>query len=407
MIVSQRSKEAPVKITALRLREVTGRFEYGGLFWEDWLVRPLDMYTRRHSPAEEGISSNGDGNYAISAIFLEILTDSELVGLAGPIAADWAFVIDRQLKDVIIGEDPLATERLWDMLYRSAVHGRKGVVMQAISVIDCALWDLKGKWAGVPVYRLLGGPLRDSIPAYASTLGVSVEPTAAAAKARALAAEGYTAMKWFFKYGPAAGSAGLADNLALAHAVRAAVGDEVDLMFDAWMSFDVPNAVKLGLALAAVRPRWLEEAVPPDRIESSAELRRRLPFPIATGEHEYTRWGAKQLLDARAADVIQPDIYWAGGISEVVKICTLASTYDVQVIPHGHSTHTTAHFLYAQPPQLCPLIEYLLKWNQIHQHFLRTPLQPVNGIVVPPDVPGMGMELDEAKISRQRELHWD
>jgi L-alanine-DL-glutamate epimerase-like enolase superfamily enzyme len=212
-------------------------------------------------------------------------------------------------------------------------------------------------------------------------------------------------MKWFFKYGPGAGASGMAANLAMARAVREAVGDHVDLMFDAWMSFDVPYATQFGQALAEVRPRWLEEAVPPDRIESSAELRRKLPFPIATGEHEYTRWGTRQLLDARAADVIQPDIYWAGGISEVAKICTLASTYDVQVIPHGHSTPATAHFLFAQPPQLCPLIEYLLKWNQIHQHFLRTPLQPVGGMVIPPDAPGMGMELDQRKIVRERAIN--
>jgi L-alanine-DL-glutamate epimerase-like enolase superfamily enzyme len=277
--------------------------------------------------------------------------------------------------------------------------------MQAISCIDCALWDLKGKRFAVPVYTLLGGPLREAIPAYASALGYSVEPAAAAERARTLAAEGYTAMKWFFKYGPGAASRGMAANLAMARAVREAVGDGVDLMFDAWMSFDVPYARQFGLALAEVRPRWLEEAVPPDRIESSAELRRLLPFPLSTGEHEYTRWGARQLLDAHAADVLQPDIYWAGGISEVTKICALASTYDVQVIPHGHSTHASAHFLFAQPPQLCPLIEYLLKWNQIHQHFLRTPLQPVAGVVIPPDTPGMGMELDPAKIIHERDLN--
>lgn len=394
-----------MKITALRLREVTGRFEHTGAFWEDWLVRPLDVYTDWRAQGEEGIVRQPDGSYSITAIFLEVRTDSELVGLAGPVARDWAYVIDRQLKEVIIGQDPLATERIWDMLYRYAVHGRKGVVMQAISCIDCALWDLKGKRFGVPVYTLLGGPLRDAIPAYASALGYSVAPSAAAERARALAAEGYTAMKWFFKYGPGAGARGMAANLAMARAVREAVGDDVDLMFDAWMSFDVPYATQFGRALAEVRPRWLEEAVPPDRIESSAELRRRLPFPISTGEHEYTRWGTRQLLDAHAADVIQPDIYWAGGISETTKICALASTYDVQVIPHGHSTHATAHFLFAQPPQLCPLIEYLVKWNQIHQHFLRTPLHPVAGVVIPPDTSGMGMELDPAKIMHERDLN--
>ncbi|HWE63767.1 MAG TPA: enolase C-terminal domain-like protein [Chloroflexota bacterium] len=396
-----------MKITALRLRAVSGRLEHAGTFWEDWLVRPFDMYTSQHAAGDEGLIQDGEGRYRLSAIFLELRTDSDLIGLAGPIGQDQAYLIDRQLKQVIIGQDPLATERIWDMLYRAAVHGRKGVVMQAISAIDCALWDLKGKWAGVPVYRLLGGPLRETIPAYASTLGYSVEPDAAARRAQELAAQGYRAMKWFFKYGPAAGSAGMARNLALARAVRAAVGDDVDLMFDAWMSWDVAYATQLGLALAEVRPRWLEEPVPPDRIASVAELRRRLPFPTATGEHEYTRWGAKQLLDAGASDVLQPDIYWAGGISELVKICTLASTYDVQVIPHGHSTHASAHLLYAQPPQLCPFIEYLLKWNEINQHFFRTPLRPVNGVVVPPEAPGMGMELDDEKILQQQELGWD
>jgi L-alanine-DL-glutamate epimerase-like enolase superfamily enzyme len=163
----------------------------------------------------------------------------------------------------------------------------------------------------------------------------------------------------------------------------------------------------MGAYLADVRPRWLEEPVPPDRIQSCAALRHQLPFPIATGEHEYTRWGIKQLLDAGAADVIQPDIYWAGGISEVVKICALASTYDVAVIPHGHSSHATAHVLYAQPPQLCPYLEYLLKWNEINQFFFREQLRPVHGVVVPPDRPGLGAELDAGKIERQRELHWD
>jgi L-alanine-DL-glutamate epimerase-like enolase superfamily enzyme len=189
-------------------------------------------------------------------------------------------------------------------------------------------------------------------------------------------------------------------------ALRSAVGDEVELMFDCWMSWDVAYARRVGAALAEVRPRWLEEPVPPDRLENCAALRRQLPFPIATGEHEYTRWGFKQLLDAGAADVIQPDIYWAGGISETLKICTLASTYDVEVIPHGHSSHATAHLLYAQPPQLCPYLEYLLKWNAINQFFVREPLQPVNGVVVPPERPGLGMDLDEAKIEQRQDLRW-
>jgi L-alanine-DL-glutamate epimerase-like enolase superfamily enzyme len=111
-------------------------------------------------------------------------------------------------------------------------------------------------------------------------------------------------------------------------------------------------------------------------------------------------------MDARAADVLQPDIYWAGGISEMVKIAALASVYDLVLIPHGHSTPATAQFIAAQPPTLCPILEYLIKWNQIHQYFFANPLKPVDGMISVPTDAGMGVELDEAKIERERELRW-
>jgi L-rhamnonate dehydratase len=395
-----------MKITGIRQIEVQGSLEFAGRFWEERLVRPVDVYPDQRAEGPPPIERLADGRYRVTSIFVEILTDGAVTGLGGPITADQALIIDRQLKPLLIGQDPLAVERLWDRLYRFAVHGRKGVVMLAISALDCALWDLKGKWANAPVYQLLGGPVRDSLPAYASALGYSVRPEDAAQRARELIGQGYTATKWFFRHGPGDGKEGMTYNIALARALRDAVGNDVDLMLDAWMSWDVPYVTAIAPALAEVQPRWLEEPALPDRIESYAEIRRRVPFPIAGGEHEYTRWGCKQLLDAEAVDVLQPDIYWAGGISELVKICAIASTYDVQVIPHGHSTPATAHLLFAQPPQLCPYIEYLVKWNEIHQFFFRQPLKPVNGRVVPPDRPGMGMELDEAKIEQRRELTW-
>jgi len=140
--------------------------------------------------------------------------------------------------------------------------------------------------------------------------------------------------------------------------------------------------------------------------DACAEIRARCCIPIATGEHEYTRWGLKQLMDARAADVLQPDIYWAGGISEMLKIAALASTYEVVLIPHGHSTPATAQFIAAQPPTLCPILEYLIKWNEIHQFFFRNPLKPVRGMITVPTAPGMGVELDESRIESERELRW-
>jgi L-alanine-DL-glutamate epimerase-like enolase superfamily enzyme len=111
-------------------------------------------------------------------------------------------------------------------------------------------------------------------------------------------------------------------------------------------------------------------------------------------------------MDAEAVDVLQPDIYWAGGITEMLKICALASTYDLPVIPHGHSTPASAHLIASQPVGVCPLLEYLIKWNEIHQFFLKTPLKPVNGVVTLPETPGLGMDLDAAKIEEDKILRF-
>jgi L-alanine-DL-glutamate epimerase-like enolase superfamily enzyme len=142
----------------------------------------------------------------------------------------------------------------------------------------------------------------------------------------------------------------------------------------------------------------------PDKIAQYAEIRRNVRIPISGGEHEYTRWGLKMLMDAGACDVLQPDIYWAGGISEMMKIIALASAYDLVVIPHGHSTPASAHLIAAWPQTTCPLLEYLVKWNEIHQFFLKAPLQPINGVVTLPTTPGIGMDLDEAKIETREEV---
>ena len=144
----------------------------------------------------------------------------------------------------------------------------------------------------------------------------------------------------------------------------------------------------------------------PDKIAAHAEIRRHSPVPIATGEHEYTRWGQKQLMDARAADVLQPDTYWAGGISELVKIGALASTYDLPVIPHGHSVPANVQLIAAMPAATMPLVEYLVKWNQLHQFFWKEPVMPVDGVVSVPQGPGMGVELDPAKIEEERDITW-
>src|SRR5262249_42665384 len=156
---------------------------------------------------------------------------------------DQAAVIGREFRPLALGQDPRASERIWDLLYRSAVHGRKGVVMQALSALDCALWDLKGRWVGQPLYRLLGGPTRAELPCYASALGYAIEPERAAARAKELQAQGFKAQKWFFRHGPARGREGLRENVELVEALREAIGPDDDLMLDCWMSFDVPYTI--------------------------------------------------------------------------------------------------------------------------------------------------------------------
>jgi len=205
--------------------------------------------------------------------------------------------------------------------------------MMAISAVDTALWDIRGKAAGLPVYRLLGGPTRDAIPAYASCLGMPIDPERLASRAQALKAEGFVAQKWFFRYGPGDGRAGLLKNVEMVRLLREAVGDEVDLMFDAWLGWDVPYTVEMCRRIEPYGPRWLEEPVAPDRLTAYAEIRRQTSVPIASGEHEYTRWGFKALLDAEGVDVVQADPDWTGGISELTKIMALCSAYDKPVIP--------------------------------------------------------------------------
>jgi L-alanine-DL-glutamate epimerase-like enolase superfamily enzyme len=138
----------------------------------------------------------------------------------------------------------------------------------------------------------------------------------------------------------------------------------------------------------------------PDRLESYQRIHERTSIPLAGAEHEYTRWGFTRWFDARALDVIQPDIYWAGGISEVTKIAAAASMHDLQTIPHGHSAAATLHFSLAQSPAHTPIQEHLEIWNRVHQFFLASPVVPVDGLLRPNDLPGLGMALDEGRIQR-------
>ncbi|MDP7226733.1 MAG: enolase C-terminal domain-like protein [SAR202 cluster bacterium] len=393
-----------MKIVDLKIREFDGVMEHPDPFWEERLVQPLDIYPDYRARGANFTTSLGDGKYAMRSVFLEIHTDDGVVGLSGPFTRHEGFIIDTHLRGILVGADALATELLWDQMYRGSIHGRKGNDMLAISVVDCGLWDLKGKAFGQPVYRLLGGPTREEIPAYASALGFSIELEDAARRAREFVAQGYGAMKWFFRDGPTDGPDGVRRNLSLAEALRDAVGSDIDIMLDAWSSWDVPYSIEMANSLAEYDIRWLEEPVLADKTDSYIEIQRASPIMISGGEHEYTRWGFRAIVENKAMDVLQPDIFWCGGISETLKICALASTFDLPVIPHGHSSHATAHLIASQSPAICPIQEFLIKWNAVHQFFLSDPLVPQNGVIQIPQTPGLGLAIDESKVKEERIL---
>lgn len=364
-------------------------------FWEERLVRPVDIYPKYRVQGPDYPAPR-----ILTQKFLEIIADDGTIGIYGPIEDHVLQIVESRLKQHLIGEDPFCTEKLWDIMYRSQVHGRKGETMFAISAVDIALWDLKGKALGQPVVKLLGGPTREKIPAYASTLGHSLEPKKVADACRMYVDEGYKAMKWFFRYGPSHGLKGMEKNLELVKTVRDTVGYDVDLMLDCWMSWTVNYTLKMARLLERYEPAWIEEPLMPDDIDGYARLTRELEIPIAGGEHEYTRWGVKELLKRHAVDILQTDVTWAGGITEMMKICALASAEGIPVIPHAGWTEPSLCVIFSQPEPVCPMIEYLVKWGVLQQAFLGGH-KPEKGYYKAPTEPGVGYTLERDKITKE------
>ena len=388
-----------MKITKIIIRKLFGTINFDGQFWEERLVRPIDIYPEYE--IEQG-EAKKKGKFLTESIFIEIYTDNDLSGIAGPIDEQQAFIIEKNLSEIILGKDPLAIELLWDQMHRLSVHGRQGITMQAISAIDCALWDIKGKYFNTPIYNLIGGPTRNSIPAYASMLGFSVtDMSLVAERALAYKAKGFDAQKWFFRYGPMSGKEGLKKNIELVETLRNTLGEDYDIMLDCWQSMDYQYVLELARNIEPFRPFWLEEVVMPDRIDIYKKIKEKINIPLSGAEHEYTRWGMFRFLEKKALDILQPDIYWAGGLSEVMKIASLASTYDLLIIPHGHSSNATLHFSLSQIPIHTPYQEFLIKWNIVHQHFLKYPEIPVQGQFRIPTRAGLSMELDQEKVEKE------
>ncbi len=392
-----------MKITDVSLFKVRGA--YSGPYFPpgDRQAQMMDVYPEFNALAMSG-RRRDEGPEMISEIYVEVLTDEGLSGLFGPIEDYQAFIIHKFLRPFLMGRDPLATELLHDQMTRLHRHGRSGMFMTGVSVVDCALWDLKGKAWCQPLYRLLGGPTRNTIPAYASMLGYSIEPKAAAEIALDFRNQGYAAQKWFFRYGPGDGEAGLAQNVALAYALREALGPYYPLMFDAYMGWDAQYAAQMLRHLDLLNIAWIEEPLPPERVGSFQRLKGAASVPLATGEHVYTRWQVKELLVNGAIDFVQTDPDWTGGVTELVKICALASAFEAPVVAHGHSLLAALHVAGAQPPTVVPYVEYLVRHQARKQFFHKPQYAPEYGRIALPDLPGLGLALDEAKIEAREAL---
>ena len=367
-------------------------------------ANPLHIYENLRPKEYHDAPSPSKMAERATAVYLKITTDQGLEGLYGPIDRELVNVVQTQLAKFVTGKDPLAVEALWDQMYRSNRHSRSSLFMMAISAVDNALWDLRGRYFQTPVYRLLGGPTRTSINAYGSCLGYSLEPDKIGPRAAALKAQGFRHQKWFMGWGPSHGAEGLNKNVAMVRHLREAVGDDVDLMFDAFMGWDLNYAIQWAKQVEQYRPRWIEEAFHVDKMESFAALRRATSVPVATGEHFYGRWEAMRYLKAEAITVVQSDPEWCGGVSELMKTATLCSAFDAHLIPHGHSIHAALHVVASQSPMTCPLVENLILKMQSYYWFEKNPPLPVEGKITLSERPGFGIEFDPAKIERQTPL---
>ena len=338
-------------------------------------------------------------------LVVEVLTDNGLLGIGNtaltPAVAKQ--VIDQYLKPLLIGADPWDIEFLWQHMYRKTMaFGRKGIGMVAISAIDIALWDILGKSAKQPVYRLLGGRTKPRIPVYASRL-YSTGLEELASEARRYKKEGYKAMKLRFGWGSIDGAEGMQRNVELVRTVREAVGDGVDVMADAYMGWTLDYAKRMLPMLQPFHLRWLEEPVIPDDIRGYAELKSRGIIPIAGGEHEFTLYGFRELLEARALDYIQFDTSRVGGISQARKIAALAEAYSVPVIPHAgqmHNYHVVMSSLNAPMAEYFPPVDVEVG-NELFWYIFDGEPKAKDGFIdLNENLPGLGLTINEKALQK-------
>ncbi|KPF59435.1 mandelate racemase/muconate lactonizing enzyme family protein [Rhizobium sp. AAP116] len=335
-------------------------------------------------------------------VLVEIVCDNGLTGWGeclGPARPNAAVVA--AYRNWLIGMNPLETEKIWAVLYNALRdQGQRGLTLTALSGIDIALWDIKGKHFGTSVSTLLGGRFRESVKAYATGSfkrdGVDrVEDNAS--DIALYRSQGFHASK--IKVG-----FGIEEDLRVIRAAREAAGSEMRLMADGNHGYGVLEAVEFGRRAAEYGLDWFEEPVVPEHLAAYREVRARQPIPVAGGETWQSRWGMKEPIETRAIDIVQPDLAGVGGFTEAKRVADLAALHGVRVVPHvwGTAVHIAAalQFIAAMVPDpvrvnpIEPILEFDRTDNPFRQAVIQTPIEHENGVVAIPNAPGLGIEIN-------------
>ncbi|MEM7125329.1 MAG: mandelate racemase/muconate lactonizing enzyme family protein [Chloroflexota bacterium] len=326
--------------------------------------------------------------------FAHVISDEGIEGLgAGGGGLASRAVIEGTLKPILVDQNPLHIEKLWnDMFWAIRGVGRKGLAFNALSAVDIALWDLKAKYFNVPLYQLLG-PYTDTVPVYGSGGWTHFSIDELVAEQMSYVVRGMKAVK--MKVGKDFGKSEREDIARLA-AVREAVGDDIEILIDANNGYYAKQAIAMAKAFAPYRIGWFEEPVLADDIEGLAAIARATDIPIATGEHEYTKYGFKDLLTRGGADIAQPDVGRVGGITEWMKVAHLADAFNLPVAPHAYQLFHL-HLCCAIPN--LRIVEYLGVTEETDRIVFTEFQEPQNGLWSPdPNKPGLGLDLDPAAV---------
>jgi len=328
--------------------------------------------------------------------------DSSPMAVHGAIQGPFSHPTTSGLREIVVGEDPFETEKIWHKMYQRNIYsGRRGIAIQAMGGIDMALWDIKGKALKLPVWKLLGGGFHNKIRAYASIL-FGDTPAETGERGRRMVDLGFSAVK--FGWGPLGKNE--ANDLALVREARKGIGDHTDLMIDAGLCYDTKTAMQRAKQFEEYRPFWFEEPLQPDNYEGYRRLSESTSMRIAAGEEESSRLSYIDLMDRGEIDIVQVDLTRCGGFTEAMKIASLAADRGLPCVNHGFTTYiniaASLHFLASIPNSF--ILEYVVQeQTKLREEITFQEIRAVDGWVKVPQEPGLGVRLNPEAIARYRQ----